>query len=77
MGRTSIPPRGSDRKRIPIEDERMSIGVAGRHRQCATRTPEDGILMQICSRTCRSLTSQDRQTIGKTSLRFLSATHTL
>ena len=42
------PVRGSERKRI--ERQRMSIEVAGRHRQCATRTPEDGILRPHCMR---------------------------
>ena len=42
------PARGSERKRI--ERQRMSIEVAGRHRQCATRTHEDGILRRHCKR---------------------------
>ena len=42
------PARGSERKRI--ERQHMSIEVAGRHRQCATRTHEDGILRRHCKR---------------------------
>jgi hypothetical protein len=49
-GHPPVAPRGSERKRIPIQRQRMSTGVAGLTPRCAARTPEDGILGPHCKR---------------------------